>query len=580
MRLALILFVLNQAQIFSQTPGVQSPGAQSVEKARIEGQVITLTGEPVKKAAVRLQGNSTARNAGGGPTMPTAYTAQSDAAGNFVFEDVEPGRYTLSADRGGFVRGVYGLRASTNTAPMLTLIAGQKMSGLSIKLTPEGSISGKITDEDGDAVGRAQVVIYQSRYENGRRYLAMAGSAVNSTATDGTFQFSGLTAGRYYLNANDLQGFVLTGPPDTPGTKGPDMSYVATFYPNGTDSSRAVGIDVTPGNEVRGIDIQLQKARIFRVHGRLDSNAPSTNMALQLVPQDSPDAWILNSSRTMSQVQPDGTFVFEHVLSGTYLIRSQGFRSNSESGSSTLLFSRQLLTVSNANVDNVEVRLIPAGEISGKIVMEGREPAAQSGTSLARTTIGLAPVQIGFAGNIGTQSNGDGTFLIKNVPPDIYRVNVNALPSGTYVKSIRFGGADVTKSALDTTSGASGQLEVLLSPEAADLSGIVHNAQGDVVAGVPVSLWEPDTPNTLPDALVNRSATTDQNGHFQIGNLAPGEYRVAAWEQTNPNIQDPQFRAKFDSQAATVKLTASSHATNDAPLISQEAIELEAAKLR
>ncbi len=510
--------------------------------------------------------------------MPTAYTAQSDAAGNFVFDEVEPGRYTLSADRAGYVRGVYGPRANAN-AP-LVLTAGQKMTGLSIKLTPEGTISGKITDEDGDPVGRAQVIIYQSRYQNGRRYLVMAGSAVNSTATDGTFQFSGLAAGRYYLTANDLQGFVLTGPSEVPGTKGPEMSYVATYYPNGTDPSSAVGIDVTPGNEVRGIEIRLQKARIFRVSGRLDPNAPSTNMALQLVSQDSPDAWILNSSRAMSQVRPDGTFTFEHVLSGTYLIRSQAFRSNNESGSATLQYSRQVVTISNANVDNIEVRLIPAGEISGRIVMEGREQAAQSVAQIARTNIGLVPLQIGFGGNIGIQSNADGTFIMKNVPPDIYHVTVNVLPAGTYAKTIRFGGADVTKSALDTTSGASGQLEVVLSPEAADLSGVVHNAQGDVVAGVPVSLWEPDTPNTLPDALVNRSATTDQNGHFQFRNLAPGEYRVAAWEQSNPNVQDPQFRAKFEGQAATVKLTASAHANNDAPLISQEAIDLESAKLR
>jgi len=55
---------------------------------------------------------------------------------------------------------------------------------------------------------------------------------------------------------------------------------------------------------------------------------------------------------------------------------------------------------------------------------------------------------------------------------------------------------------------------------------------------------------------------------------------LAAGEQSNTNLQVPQFRAKFEGQAATVKLTASAHTTNDAPLISQEAIEVEAAKLR
>lgn len=504
--------------------------------------------------------------------MPTAYSAQSDAAGNFVIEDVEPGRYTLSADHPGYVRGVYGPRANATTTLVLT--TGQRMTGLSIKLTPEGSISGKITDEDGDPVGRAQVIILQSRYQNGRRTLTMAGSAAN-TAADGTFQISGLAAGRYYLSAMDLQGVVLTGPSEVPGTKGPEMSYVSTYYPNGIDPSSAVGIDVTSGNEVRGIEIRLQKARIFWVRGRVDANGPFTNAGLQLVAQDSPDAWILNSSRAMTQIHPDGSFAFDHVLAGTYLLRSQVLPSNNQPG-----YSRQLVTVSNANVENLEVRLIPAGDLSGKVTTEGREQTASSGTSGVRPVIQVVPLQIGFGTNIGGQSNGDGTFLLKNIPPDLYHLAVLSLPAGTYVKTIRFGGADITKAVLDTTSGGGGQIEVVLSPEAADLSGVVRNAQGDVAAGVPVSIWEPDTPNTLPEALINRSATTDQNGHFQFRNLPPGEYRVAAWEQSNPNVQDPQFRAKFEGQAATVKLTASAHANNDAPLISQEAIDWEAAKLR
>jgi hypothetical protein len=289
------------------------------------------------------------------------------------------------------------------------------------------------------------------------------------------------------------------------------------------------------------------------------------------------------SPLTMAQVKPDGTFAFEHVLAGIYLIRSQVFRSNNETGTgpATLLYSRQLVTVSNGNVDNLEVHLIPAGEISGKIATEGGGQTTPPATPAARPVVGFVPLQAGFGGNISAQSsNADGTFLMKNVPPDIYRVTVNSLPSGTYVKSIRFGAVDVTKSTLDTTSGASGQIEVVLSSEAADLSGVVHNAQGDAAAGVFVSLGEPHTPNTLPAALVYQSATTDQNGHFQFRNLPPGEYRLAAWEQANPNIQDPQFRAKFDGQAATVKVTASAHANNDAPLISQEAIEVEAAKVR
>jgi hypothetical protein len=62
--------------------------------------------------------------------------------------------------------------------------------------------------------------------------------------------------------------------------------------------------------------------------------------------------------------------------------------------------------------------------------------------------------------------------------------------------------------------------------------------------------------------------------------LPPGDYRVIAWEDVDPNlVQDPEFRARFDGNSATVKLSESSHETTDPKLVSRETIESEAAKL-
>ena len=526
--------------------------------------------------------------------MPTSYTSTSDAAGHFVFEEVEPGRYTLSAERSGYVRGNYGARSNASVATPLALSAGQKMTGISFKLTPQGIISGRITDEDGDPVTRSQVMVYQSRYQNGRRTLSMAGNSSNTLA-DGTFQIAGLAAGRYYLSAQDLQMMIVNGPNEQPGRKGPEDSYVTTYYPNATDLSSAAPIDVTAGTEVRGIEIRLQRARVFRVHGRVTGVSPVSNMSLQLVPMDSGDPMTaLFSGRSMSAARPDGTFDFQHVLPGTYVIRSQMIRtSNTDTGPATPLYAHQVVTVSNANIDNLEVPLVPGGEITGSITIEGREQqqqqsndsakSAASGaqTTTSRPTVALFPLQPAPGANAANaQSNDDGTFRIKNIGPEQYRVNVNGLPAGTYVKSILYGGRDVTKSSLDGTSGLSGTLNILLSPDAADLSGVARNSKGEVVAGLTLSLWEPAAANVLPEALVFRMGVTDQNGNFQFRGLPPAEYRVAAWEASGPNIQDPQFRGKFESQTVTVKLAASAHGNADVTAISQEAFDVESAKLQ
>jgi sarcosine oxidase gamma subunit len=77
-----------------------------------------------------------------------------------------------------------------------------------------------------------------------------------------------------------------------------------------------------------------------------------------------------------------------------------------------------------------------------------------------------------------------------------------------------------------------------------------------------------------------RGANTDQSGSFQLSNLAPGEYRIAAWEDIEPGLaQNPEFRALFESKAAKVTLQESAHATVEIKLIGRDATVAEAAKL-
>lgn len=171
--------------------------------------------------------------------------------------------------------------------------------------------------------------------------------------------------------------------------------------------------------------------------------------------------------------------------------------------------------------------------------------------------------------------NDDGTFRIQNVGPDNYRVQVNNLPDGTYLKSIHLAGEDITKSGLDMTSGSSAQLEVLLSPNASDVSGVVHRENGDSATGVRVTLWSPSDPDLL------KTANTDQNGAFKIRNLGPGEYRIAAWEDAEFGLsQDPDFRTRFDSRATTMKLSENEHETTEVKLIGKEDSDAEAQKVK
>ena len=69
---------------------------QTAQKARLQGQVISAAGTPLSKATVRLQAASEMAQ-----TNFMIYAVSSDSEGTFLFEDVTPGTYVVSADRSG-----------------------------------------------------------------------------------------------------------------------------------------------------------------------------------------------------------------------------------------------------------------------------------------------------------------------------------------------------------------------------------------------------------------------------------------------------------------------------------------------
>ena len=132
---------------------------------------------------------------------------------------------------------------------------------------------------------------------------------------------------------------------------------------------------------------------------------------------------------------------------------------------------------------------------------------------------------------------------------------------------------------IDTTSGAGGTLDLVLSSKSADVTGSVQNDKGEARPGVMVTLW-PKIPDANPVAGV-RPAMTDQNGGFQFKGLAPGDYFLAAWEDPDPGIfQSPDFLSHFTSEATAITLSESAHETRDVKIVAADKVAAEVAKLQ
>src|SRR5579872_2297551 len=353
------------AQNTPTSPSAGAAGADSGQKIRVEGSVFSLNGDLIRKANVHLQGTG-----GGQPgQLPTGYSDITDNAGKFVFEDVAPGRYTLSADKPGFVTARYGARSNTSAATQFNLTAGMEMKDLAIKMTPQGIIAGKVVDQDGDPVVSVQLIAMRLGYNGGRRQLQPTSSATTNDL--GEYRLINLPPGHYYISATDrrpVQNFAR----ERPGRAGAvQEGTITTYYPNGVDVSGAVAVDVVAGSEMRGMDIRLLQAKVYTVRGKtVDPSGILPTAVLTLNRKASGENLppVLNGVNT-SQSRPDGTFEFRSVLPGTYVL--QVMQVNSINGNPPGdLTGRMDVTVGDANIEDLALPLVPRPEIKGTAQLE------------------------------------------------------------------------------------------------------------------------------------------------------------------------------------------------------------------
>jgi hypothetical protein len=170
-------------------------------------------------------------------------------------------------------------------------------------------------------------------------------------------------------------------------------------------------------------------------------------------------------------------------------------------------------------------------------------------------------------------TGGNSNFLIGELLPERYRIEV-AGPPGSYVKSILFAGRDITPDNLDLTTGTGGTMEIVLSPRAASVDGVVRDKDGKPVPFAMFELWSASL-SELP-----RASNADGNGRFRISGLTPGDYRVAAWETVDSSmLQNPDFLARFESSATKVSLPESASASVEVTINDRDSTAAEIAKL-
>jgi protocatechuate 3,4-dioxygenase beta subunit len=129
-------------------------------------------------------------------TRQVSQTVVTEDDGRFIFESLPAGKYILGASRRGFGAQNYQQHQAYSTA--IALGAGKKSDEIIFRLTPAGTITGIVSDESGDPVRDARVILFaHGSIGNGTPEIY---NRVDATTDDeGRYRFSHVDPGKYYI---------------------------------------------------------------------------------------------------------------------------------------------------------------------------------------------------------------------------------------------------------------------------------------------------------------------------------------------------------------------------------------------
>ena len=536
-------------------PRQSAEPAKQEPPAKLQGRVTNAaTGEPLKRANIMLMATEPRPDY-------TPYSTSTDAAGNFAMAEIVPGKYRLWADRTGYVRQEYGARGATTVGATLTIAPGQELSKVEFRLQPHAVVTGRITDEEGEPIAHVQVQTMSYRYMQGKRQLMPSG---NSNTNDlGEYRIFGLPPGRYFLSATlRNQGMMSNIVDRTAGARAnePELGYAPTYYPGTNDPRSAVLIQVAAGKPLTNMDVRLVRTATVRIRGRVTNASPSpmARPMIMLIPRDS--GFMLFDRNMSTTRSPDGKFELRGVTPGSYYLTAQ-IHNGTENQS-----VRVPVDVGSADIEGLELAVSPGQEVTGTVRIEGQTPVNPSMVRIFLEPKDPTPMMGGGSPGVVKE---DGTFSLRNVMPDTYRVRVMGAQNQVYVKSVYAGQQEAKDGEVTVVAGAPPTLAIVASTAGGQIAGTVKGEKDAPWPGAAVIL-APDTAKRHRQDLF-KFATTDQYGKFSLPSLAPGDYKLFAWDSVEMGQwMDPDFLKPYENKGKSITIKENAKETADMELLKNE----------
>jgi hypothetical protein len=488
----------------------------------LSGRLLSASRRPVAKTPVRIEGPGVDR------------VVRTDASGVFSLLGLPPGQYTMRADVSERMSWHLGQRAPGEAGRPINLARDQVVQGIEIVLPPARVISGAVVDEHGEAVQGARVQAWQLQYSAGRTVAIAAG---NARATDdrGRYRLWGLHPGSYLVSAF-IDGFLPAGTAQT--------AYAKTYFPGTAIVGAAVPIELATDAVA---NIAFSPTGLTDVRGiARDGDGTLVGGTARLV--ENRRAGAVTEPRVVD-LKPDGSFVFQHVPPGVYVLQVRG-----DGPGRTGLFGSQELIVGNEPA-TVIVPTSYGANVQGRILAEGQAEGV-------RVPVGIGTVALDDRAREPTTGVvvGSSEFFITNLFGHT-ALSLRGVSDEWFLKSWTVKGVDVVDVGYDFGSG----------PDEIDGSEIVLSRNGAVLTGLATDGLKPADDYFVvvfpasrdlrwPGSRRLKLVRSAFGGEFRASALPSGDYFVAAVSRVQGSRdggewQNPDLLLQLEARAERVTLT-------------------------
>jgi hypothetical protein len=507
----------------------------------IRGRVIdTDTREPLRRVRVSLSCLDSALSR----AMP------SDLEGRYEFRQLPAGRYRLFFSKNSYVSLEFGQRRPLQAGRPIELADRQVLEKLDMALPRGGVITGRVTDDLGDAVAGVFVVVMRRTISEGRVQLTPFGRP-SETDDLGRFRFAGLSTGTYYVgtgaqvraDAGSEQGLAL-GP---------------TYFPGTGDAVQAEPVGVRVGEERTGVDFALVPSPGVSLSGTVvDSAGRPLATAVVLLVRSSEGVTSIRSAAAQS----DGRFSIANVVAGDYTL---AVRARSQySGEEESAYVQ--VTTAGADLDGILLATGHGSRVVGRIQLQDGVTPPFSPASLS--------VEIGEPGIVASGVvRSDWTFEVRDVWPGRNPVSLRRLPAGWALKAVFVGGREALDGRCDVRSSESlADVRIVLSNRPTELWGRVRDETGASTSDGTILVFSEDSTLWVASGRSIATVAPDERGEYRVTGLRPGRYLAVALEYIDQGDEyDPRFLERWRQRATRVELVEGQPVTLDLRLVRIEA---------